>query len=104
MADVEDGPAFARELAQRRKENLGLLGCQDRSGFIQNQQARVLQQTSDDLDALALSHREVVDMPVRMQGQPIVLRRGFETAPQFIKVLRRQCQSHVFQCGHRLEE
>ena len=66
MADVEDGPALAREFAQRREEDLGFLGCQDRSRFIQNQQAGVLQQTANDLDTLALPHGEVIDMPVRV--------------------------------------
>ena len=80
------------------------MGRQDRGRFIQDQEAWVLQQTPDNLDTLAFPHGQVVNMPIRVQGQPVVMGSGLEALTQLVEILWRQCQRHIFQRSHRFKE
>lgn len=62
VADVEDGAAFGLEAFQHDEELVGFLRCQHGSGLVQDQELRILHQRADDLDALALSDRELPDL------------------------------------------
>ena len=59
MGNVEHRAAFAGQALQSDEELICLLRRQDRGGFVQDQQARLLQKAAHDLDALALAHRKV---------------------------------------------
>ena len=79
MADVEHGPPLCLQLEQRLEQPVRLLGCEDRGGFIQDDELRVLQEGADDLDALAFADGKVRDMRIGIERQAVGLRqcRGF---------------------------
>jgi len=73
VADIEDAAALRRKLAQNLEQALDSLRCQHRGRLVEDQQLRVLQQASQDLDPLPLADRQVVQQPVRVDRQAIAL-------------------------------
>ena len=65
VADVEHRAALAGQPLQGDEQVVGLLRGQHRGRLVHDQELRLLQQAADDLDALALAHREVGDDGVR---------------------------------------
>ena len=61
-------PAFD-QLAQRGEQRLALLRRQHRGRLVEDQDARAAVQRLQDLDPLALAHRQVADARVRVDGQ-----------------------------------
>ncbi|OPZ04735.1 MAG: hypothetical protein BWZ09_01587 [Alphaproteobacteria bacterium ADurb.BinA305] len=105
VADVEDRAAFVGEPAQGLEELAHRLRREHRGGLVHDQQARVLEQAADDLDALALAHRQGVDVAARIDRQAVAL-RDLDDAPRE-RVERRlagQGQGDVFHHGQRLEQ
>ena len=70
VRDVEHRAAVAGEPAQRHEELVRLLRGEHRGRLVHDQQPRLLQQATHDLDALALAHREIRDQRGRLQRQP----------------------------------
>ena len=74
VRDVEHRAAFAGEAAQGYEELIRLLRGEDRGRFVHDQQARLLDQAANDLDALALAHREIRDQRGRRERQSVLRR------------------------------
>ena len=72
MGDVEECAAFAGQALQGDEELTRFLRRQDRGGFVQDQQARLLQKAAHDLDALAFAHREIRHERVGPKRQTVV--------------------------------
>jgi hypothetical protein len=73
VADVEDRAALLGQPAQGGEELRHLLRRQHRGGLIHDQQLGILQQAADDLDTLALAHREIMHAAVGIERQAIGL-------------------------------
>ena len=71
VADIENRAPFGAQLEQRLEQLVGLLRRQHRGRLVEDDELRVLQQRTDDLDALALADREVGDMGMRIERQAI---------------------------------
>ena len=54
VADVQNTLALGGQLIEDHKEFINGLRGQDRSGFVKNQQLRIVQQRANDLDSLHL--------------------------------------------------
>gem|GEM_PF-4174712 len=68
VADIEDRATLARQLGERFKQPFNLLRGQHRGRLVHDQELRILDQTADDLDPLALPDRQRVYMSARMNG------------------------------------
>jgi hypothetical protein len=79
---VQDRPALSCEPIERAEEFFCLLGRQDGGWFIEDEQARILEQTSNDLDALPLADRKGMNKPIRFEGKTVRGGDLRETAPQ----------------------
>ena len=105
VADVEDAAALGGERAQRLEQLLDGLRRQHRRRLVHDQQLRVLQQAADDLDALALAHRQRVHVPVGIERQAVVSSR-----PSRMRVARSpvggvvERERDVLGDGQRLEQ
>ena len=73
VRDVEDRAALGGEAAERREQHLDLLRGEHRGRLVHDDQARVLQQAADDLDALALADRELADQARRVELQSVIV-------------------------------
>jgi hypothetical protein len=105
VADVEDRAALGPERAERGEEPVDLLRREHRGRLVHDQQLGVLEQAAHDLDALALAHREGVDLARRVERQAV--------GPAHLPYLAGQrpplhgvvdAQRHVLQHRHRLEQ
>ena len=74
VRDIEHGAALAGQPLEGDEEMVGLLRGEHRGRLVHDEQLRLLQQAADDLDALALAHRQVGDDGVRLQRQAVVAR------------------------------
>ncbi|OIQ81149.1 hypothetical protein GALL_370780 [mine drainage metagenome] len=72
VADVQDAATAGGELAQRLEQPSDRLRRQHRSWFVEDQQPRLGQQRTDDLDALALADRQRVQRPPRIDVEAVV--------------------------------
>ena len=74
VADEQNAAAFLRELTQGAKQRLDLLRGQYRGGLVEDQQRAVLNQAAHNLDPLALTNRQAVDVAARVQRHAVVFR------------------------------
>ena len=105
VADVEDAAAFLGELPQRLEELVNGLRRQHRRRLVHDQQARVLQQAADDLDALALAGGQRVDGTMRVERESVP-GRDFANARGQVGAgaTRVEGQRDVLADGQRLEQ
>ncbi len=75
VGDDDDGGAAGLELAQHREQLLRLLRRQHRRRLVQDQHLGVAVQRLEDLDALLLAHREVLDAGLRRHRQAVLARQ-----------------------------
>ncbi len=106
MADEQDAAALGRQPAQGHEELVGLLRGEHRGRFVENQQADVLHQATDDLYPLALADGQAVHQPLRLQRHAVALR---DLADLRLQLLRRtglgaQRQGDVLRHRERLEQ
>ena len=73
VADIEDRAALVGQAPQRLEQAVAFLWGQDRGRLIHDQEPRLLQETADDLDPLALADREGVHLALRVERQAIAL-------------------------------
>jgi hypothetical protein len=77
VADEDDRKPFGHQARQRREQRLALLRREHRRRLVEDQDARIPIERLQDLDALALAHRERADARRRIDAQPEALgRRG----------------------------
>ena len=74
VADEDDRGALGHEQAQRREQAVGFLGRQHGGRLVEHEHARAAVQRLQDLDALALAHRQAADARVRRDRQAEALR------------------------------
>ena len=105
VADVEDGAAVVGEPAQGLEELAHRLRGEHRGRLVHDQQARILQQAADDLDALALAHRQGVDVAARIDREAVALRHLDDALRELVeRGLAGQGQRHVLDHGEGLEQ
>ena len=73
MRDVEDRLSLGAQPFQRLEQLVGFLRRQNRSGLVEDDEFRLLQQAADDLDALALADRQVADQRIGVERQPVAV-------------------------------
>src|SRR3546814_9548008 len=73
VGDEDDGGARLLEPAHDRHELVGLLRGEHRSGLVEDQHARVLGESLDDLDALLHAHGQILHERVRIyiEAEPL---------------------------------
>jgi hypothetical protein len=74
VADEDDRQALRHHLRQHLKQALALLRRQHGGGFVQDQDARAPVQRLQDLDALALAHRQAAHAGIGVHLQAELLR------------------------------
>ena len=70
VRNKDDPKAIGRQPPQHHKQPLGFLGCQNGSGFIQNEDAGIAIECLEDFNALLLAHREIGNATVDIDLQP----------------------------------
>jgi hypothetical protein len=73
VRDEHDRLAVGLEPPQVVEQVLGLRRSQHRGGLVEDQDIDASVQRLEDLDALLLSHRQVLDLAARVELEPIVL-------------------------------
>ncbi len=105
VADVENAATLSGELAQRIEQLAHRLRCQHRGRLIHDQQFRVLQQATDDFDALALAHRQRVHQALRVYRQSVAIGYFGNLCGECVQVrIAGQRQCHVFDHGQGFEQ
>ena len=66
----------AGDALQGLEQALDLRRKQNRGRLVEDEQARLAHQALDDLDALALAHREVLDPRPRVEDEAVLLGQG----------------------------
>ena len=67
VADIQDRASFRCQSAERHKQCLHLVRCEDRGRLIHYQKPGILEKASHDLYSLALTHGKVMDDAVRVE-------------------------------------
>ena len=105
VADVENAAAFGSQAPQHLEQALHGLRRQHRGGLVQDQQARVGQQGTDDLDALALTHAQCMHGAIRIDRQAVgrcfLADHGADLRQAVAAV---QAEPHVFGDGEGVEQ
>jgi len=71
------------DLAQGLEQGPHRLRGQYRCGFVHDQQSGLLQQATDDFDALAFANRQRMHMAARVYRQAVALRHGLDSGREF---------------------
>ncbi len=105
VADIEDGAAIGGELAQGDEERLDRLRGEHRGGLVHDEEARLLEERADDLDALPLAHGHGVDVPGRIDREPVAGGEFGDPRGELGHGRRRgHGEGDVFGDGQRVEE
>ena len=84
VGNIQNTTASRSQPFYSDEQLIRLLRCQHGSRLIHDQQARFLQQTTHDLDALALTHGQISHQGIGPQGQAVVIGHLFD-APGHIR-------------------
>jgi hypothetical protein len=106
MRDEDDRRAFGRESLQRPEQRARLSGRQHGTRLVQHEPAGATQQHLEDLEALALAHRQILDASVGAQLELKARADLFETPSrgrevQTASARRLVAQDRVLQHGER---
>ena len=107
VAYKQNAAAVPGQFAQRFEQCGHFLGCQYRSGFVQDQQGTFLNQAADNLHPLPLPHRQGADKAPGVQCHPIVFGHLPDTLLQCAPVANlicRQAQRNVFRHGQGFKQ
>ena len=105
MRDEQDRDTGLREPSQHVEQLVGLLRREHRRRLIHDQQRRVLQQAADNLDALLLADRQIVDAGMRVDANAIFGRHPAHPLGKIGKRFAwRQGQRDILGHGQRLEQ
>ena len=70
VGDEHDGRPTVAQLTHDRHQFVGLLRCQHRRRFVEDQDARIPRQRLDDLDPLLDADREILDQGIGIDVEP----------------------------------
>ena len=105
VADVEDRTALGLQTIQHDEELIGFLRGQYRGWLIEDQEFRILHQRPDDFDALALTDRQLPNLPLRIERQAVhpghLLQAGGHVLERFLAV---EAERHVLGDGEIVEQ
>ncbi len=105
VADEQHAHAIGRQLAQRGEQPLHRLRRQHRGRLVEDQQARRAKQRAQDLDPLALAHRQVVHARLGVDRQAVALGHlGQPRAHAGRRPVGRQSELQVVDHGQRVEQ
>ncbi len=105
VADVEDRAAALAELAQRLEQQRHLLRGQHAGRLVHDQELRLQQQRTYDLDALALADRERGYDAVRVELQPVLVHDPRDLVGQLPAAMRPvHAERDVLEHRQRLEQ
>ena len=105
VRDEQNRDTGLREPSQHVEQLVGLLRRQHRCRLVHDQQRRVLQQAADDLDALLLADRQIVDAGMRVDADAVFGRHSAHPLGKIgDRFARRQGQRDVLGHGQRLEQ
>ena len=99
VTDVKQATTLANQFFQNNKQLVNCLWREHRSGFIQNEQLRLCEQSSNDFDALHLAHTQGVHWPRGINVKAVLCRLGIDSRCHLGQGQRCfQAQPHIF--GH----
>ena len=105
VGDVEDRAAARGEAPQRLEELGDLLRRQHRGRLVHDQELRVQQQRTDDLDPLPLADRERRDRAVGIERQPVLRQHRADALLELgVGEFRVEAERDVLEHGQRLEQ
>ena len=100
VGDEENGDAFLSQTVERHEELPDGLGHEHRGGLIKNEELGIRHQGADDLHALALTHRELVDDRSGIHLKAVLLAERLHLLGDFGRgAAGRKPEGHVL--GHR---
>ncbi len=105
VRDIEDRAPLGGEPAQGCKQRVGFLRRQHRGRLVHDDQTRILQQATYDLDPLALADRQRTDQTPRLEVEAIGARHRDDARPQGVVVrLTVEPERDVLRNGQRIEQ
>jgi hypothetical protein len=109
VRDQQDGRAAVAQAAQGVEQRLGLGRRQHRGRFVQDQDVRAAVQRLQNLQPLALAHRQVGHRGVQLDLQAGVMHQRFELRPhqgaRLVQLpVRLGAQHHVVQRAERVDQ
>ena len=105
VADVEDRAALVGEPAQRDEQRLHRLRRQHRGRLVQDQQPRRGHQRAQDLDPLALAHRQRMHRALGIERQAVLGRERAHAGADRVQRHRLvESQPDVLRRGQRIEQ
>ena len=106
VADEQDAAALGRQGAQGDEQLVDFLRGEHRGRLVEDQQADVLHQATDDLHPLALADRQAVHQAFRLQAHAVALRHLADLRLQLLRRtgLAPEGQGDVLRHGEGLEQ